>query len=47
MWCNPAPLNGSAPNLVVTENDKNGIPRLKRTFNSQVSLQTGFLNHTH
>jgi hypothetical protein len=44
-WCNPAPLNGSAPNLVVTENDKNGIPRLKRAFNSQVSLQTSFLNY--
>ena len=34
--CNPAPLNGSAPNLVVVENDKAGKPHFKRAFNTQV-----------
>jgi hypothetical protein len=37
-WCNPAPLNGSAPNLVIVENDANGIPHYKRAFNTQVCL---------
>ncbi|KAF8975051.1 hypothetical protein BDQ17DRAFT_1211008, partial [Cyathus striatus] len=36
-WCNPAPLNGSAPNLVVVENDIYGRPHYKRAFNTQVS----------
>jgi len=35
-WCNPGPLNGSAPNLVIVENDANGDPHYKRAFNSQV-----------
>ena len=35
-WCNPAPLNGSAPNLVVVEYDKHGRPHYKRAFNTQV-----------
>ena len=35
-WCNPAPLNGSAPNLVIVEHDANGIPHYKRAFNTQV-----------
>ena len=35
-WCNPAPLNGSAPNLVVVEYDINGNPHYKRAFNTQV-----------
>ncbi|KDR76048.1 hypothetical protein GALMADRAFT_225770 [Galerina marginata CBS 339.88] len=33
-WCNPAPLNGSAPNLVILEEDKNGVPQYKRAFNT-------------
>jgi len=37
-WCNPAPLNGSAPNLVVVEHDNNGNPHYKRAFNTQVCL---------
>ena len=37
-WCNPAPLNGSAPNLVIVENDQQGQPHYKRAFNTQVSL---------
>ena len=35
-WCNPGPLNGSAPNLVIVENDANGDPHYKCAFNSQV-----------
>ena len=35
-WCNPAPLNGSAPNLVIVENDANGNPHYKCAFNTQV-----------
>jgi len=37
-WCNPAPLNGSAPNLVIVENDANGNPHYKCAFNTQVGL---------
>jgi hypothetical protein len=33
-WCNPAPLNGSAPNLVVVEVDRNGEPHYKCAFNT-------------
>jgi hypothetical protein len=35
-WCNPAPLNGSAPNLVTVAYDANGQPHYKRAFNTQV-----------
>ena len=35
-WCNPAPTNGSAPNLVVVAHDKKGKPYYKRAFNTQV-----------
>ncbi|KAJ8456372.1 hypothetical protein ONZ45_g18746 [Pleurotus djamor] len=38
-WCNPAPLNGSAPNLVVVDHDKEGEPYLKRAFNTQACEQ--------
>lgn len=38
-WCNPAPLNGSAPNLVAVENDKHGNPHYKRAFNTQACEQ--------
>ena len=37
-WCNTAPLNGSAPNLVIVENDQQGQPHYKRAFNTQVIL---------
>jgi len=36
-WCNPAPLNGSAPNLVISETDSQGCVFYKRAFNTQVS----------
>ncbi|KAL0948122.1 hypothetical protein HGRIS_010739 [Hohenbuehelia grisea] len=38
-WCNPAPLNGSAPNLVVVETDRNGNQHYKRAFNTQACEQ--------
>jgi hypothetical protein len=38
-WCNPAPLNGSAPNLVVVENDRHGRPHYKQAFNTQVMFK--------
>ncbi|EDR04613.1 uncharacterized protein LACBIDRAFT_304273 [Laccaria bicolor S238N-H82] len=38
-WCNPAPLNGSAPNLVVVEKDKHGRSYYKRAFNTQACEQ--------
>ncbi|KAF8995322.1 hypothetical protein BDQ17DRAFT_1392272 [Cyathus striatus] len=38
-WCNPAPLNGSAPNLVVVEHDVNGVPHYKCAFNTQACEQ--------
>ena len=34
-WCNPAPTDGSAPNLVIPTVDKNGQACLKRAFNTQ------------
>ena len=36
-WCNPAPTDGSAPNLVIPAVDKNGQPCFKKAFNTQVS----------
>lgn len=36
-WCNPAPTDGSAPNLVVVAKDKKGRHYYKRAFNTQVS----------
>ena len=35
-WCNPAPTDGSAPNLVVLARDRNGNPVFQREFNTQV-----------
>ncbi|TDL17112.1 hypothetical protein BD410DRAFT_816582 [Rickenella mellea] len=37
--CNPAPLNGSAPNLVVVEYDNDNNPHYKRAFNTQACEQ--------
>ena len=42
-WCNPAPLNGSAPNLVVVEKDSFGREHYKRAFNTQVHLLAALL----
>ena len=38
-WCNPAPLNGSAPNLVIVDYDRNNQPYYKRAFNTQACEQ--------
>lgn len=38
-WCNPAPLDGSAPNLVVVAKNKQGKKYLKRAFNTEACEQ--------
>jgi len=38
-WCNPAPQDGSAPNLVVVSTDNDGQLYLKRAFNTQACEQ--------
>jgi len=43
-WCNPAPLNGSAPNLVIVTDDANGNSHHKCAFNTQVCSLLKFTN---
>jgi hypothetical protein len=43
-WCNPAPLNGSAPNLVIVTDDANGNSHYKCAFNTQVCSLLKFTN---
>ena len=43
-WCNPAPMDGSAPNLVVPTVDKNGQACLKQAFNTQACEQLNLSN---
>ena len=38
-WCNPAPIDGSAPNLVILDYNKQGQPYYKRAFNTQACEQ--------
>ncbi|KAF8807097.1 hypothetical protein BYT27DRAFT_7101306, partial [Phlegmacium glaucopus] len=38
-FCNPGPLDGSAPNLVVMALDRKNKPYLKRAFNTQACEQ--------
>ena len=38
-WCNPAPTDGSSPNLVIPAVDKNGQACLKQAFNTQACEQ--------
>ena len=38
-WCNPSPLNGSAPNLVIVAKDKKDQPYFKHAFNTQTCEQ--------
>jgi hypothetical protein len=45
-WCNPAPMNGSAPNLVIVEEDEQGKLHYKHAFNTQVSLKLILLECT-
>ncbi|KAF8164581.1 hypothetical protein K438DRAFT_2066952 [Mycena galopus ATCC 62051] len=37
LWCNPAPLNGSQPDLVLVEQDANGISHQTRAFNTETA----------
>ncbi len=38
-WCNPAPTDGSVPNLVIMAKDKKGKYYWKRAFNTQACEQ--------
>jgi hypothetical protein len=38
-WCNPAPINGTAPNLVIAERNARGELYYKRAFNTQACEQ--------
>jgi hypothetical protein len=38
-WCNPAPLDGSHPNLVIVETDERGRCYFKHAFNTQACEQ--------
>jgi len=44
-WCNPAPTDGSAPNLVITARDSDGKLYQKRAFNTQVNNQVLILKN--
>jgi hypothetical protein len=37
-YCNPAPTDGSAPNLVQYAKDKHGVLQMQRAFNTQVDI---------
>ncbi|KAH6902352.1 hypothetical protein BKA70DRAFT_1374595 [Coprinopsis sp. MPI-PUGE-AT-0042] len=39
LWCNPAPMDGSQPDLIVVEEDQNGNLRLARAFNTETAEQ--------
>ena len=41
-YCNPAPMDGSAPNLVQMARDKNGVMQMQRAFNTQVNFLLNF-----
>jgi hypothetical protein len=43
-YCNPGPLNGSAPNLIQVAKDKHGWPYFQRAFNTQVYIDINFTN---
>ena len=42
-WCNPAPADGSAPNLVVEAKDKKGKTCFRHAFNTQVKFYDWFI----
>lgn len=44
-WCNPAPTDGKAPNLVKRFVDENGTSHLYRAFNTQVSKLSGDIDN--
>ncbi|KAJ7820029.1 hypothetical protein B0H13DRAFT_2378053 [Mycena leptocephala] len=39
LWCNPAPLNGSQPDLIITQEDGNGTRHQTRAFNTETAEQ--------
>ncbi|KAJ6597838.1 hypothetical protein B0H10DRAFT_1959705 [Mycena sp. CBHHK59/15] len=39
LWCNPAPVNGSQPDLVLVEEDDNGVRHQIRAFNTETAEQ--------
>ncbi|KAJ7447393.1 hypothetical protein FB451DRAFT_1054473, partial [Mycena latifolia] len=39
LWCNPAPLNGSQPDLIRVEEDANGTTHQTRAFNTETAEQ--------
>ena len=45
-WCNPAPTDGSAPNLVISATAPDGTTYEKRAFNTQVNFILSFTINT-
>lgn len=39
LWCNPAPTNGSQPDLVIVQHDANGNSHQTRAFNTETAEQ--------
>ncbi|KAJ7923681.1 hypothetical protein B0H13DRAFT_1463590, partial [Mycena leptocephala] len=39
LWCNPAPVNGSQPDLILIEHDDNGVAHQTRAFNTETAEQ--------
>ncbi|KAJ7619674.1 hypothetical protein FB45DRAFT_1096065 [Roridomyces roridus] len=39
LWCNPAPANGSQPDLILVETDANGTTHQTRAFNTETAEQ--------
>ncbi|KAK6981074.1 hypothetical protein R3P38DRAFT_3234901 [Favolaschia claudopus] len=39
IWCNPAPANGSQPDLVLVQTDDNGVKHTTRAFNTETAEQ--------
>ena len=39
LWCNPAPYNGSQPDLIRVETDDNGEKHITRAFNTETAEQ--------
>ncbi|KAJ7917943.1 hypothetical protein B0H13DRAFT_2231348 [Mycena leptocephala] len=37
LWCSPAPVNGSQPDLILIEHDDNGVAHQTRAFNTETA----------
>ncbi|KAJ7859830.1 hypothetical protein B0H14DRAFT_3863971 [Mycena olivaceomarginata] len=44
LWCNPAPTNGSQPDLILVEEDANGTKHQTRAFNTETVELNSWLN---